>query len=131
MKRMTWTQAMKYVANLQLGGHTDWRLPSVTELRTLWDDNLGTPIIPSHQSVYWSATAYAGYPYGTWGFDFYNGRAYGVKNHYGFYVRCVRGDQLDTLGNLALCEIHLEEPKIAINGDGTILDKMTGLVWEA
>jgi len=32
---MTWNEAMKYVRSLKLGGHTDWRMPTRAELRTL------------------------------------------------------------------------------------------------
>lgn len=38
-------QVQQYMANLQLGGHTDWRLPTLPELRGLLDDARVAPAI--------------------------------------------------------------------------------------
>jgi hypothetical protein len=34
---LSWTQAANYCANLQLGGHSDWRLPTIDELAAIYD----------------------------------------------------------------------------------------------
>ena len=38
LKKMTWKTAQKYCKNLEEGGHNDWRLPNIDELRTLVKD---------------------------------------------------------------------------------------------
>jgi len=35
VSKMNWMMAVDYCQNLQEGGHSDWRLPSIDELRTL------------------------------------------------------------------------------------------------
>ena len=88
--------------SLNLGGHSDWRLPSKKELITIVDYSVPYPgptikaaFFPmTIASVYWSSTTYAGYPDGAWGVYFYGGAVYYYyKDVYYDYVRCVRGGQ--------------------------------------
>jgi len=37
---VNWSQAKTYCDNLTLGGHTDWRMPTLDELEGLYDRNL-------------------------------------------------------------------------------------------
>ena len=37
-KTMNWSDALEYCQNLNEGGHKDWRLPTISELRTLIKD---------------------------------------------------------------------------------------------
>ena len=39
---MTWKKAVNYCKNLNEGGHSDWRLPNIDELRTLIQNHSGT-----------------------------------------------------------------------------------------
>ena len=39
---MNWKSAVKYCENLNEGGHSDWRLPDIDELRTLVQNCQGT-----------------------------------------------------------------------------------------
>ena len=39
---MNWNDALNYCANLNEGGHSDWRLPNIDELRTLIQNHSGT-----------------------------------------------------------------------------------------
>ena len=34
---LTWTDARDYIQNLRTGGHTDWRMPTIQELTTIYD----------------------------------------------------------------------------------------------
>ncbi|MGP0566958.1 MULTISPECIES: DUF1566 domain-containing protein [unclassified Nitrospina] len=35
---VNWQDAFKYVQSLKTGGHTDWRMPTIQELATIYDD---------------------------------------------------------------------------------------------
>jgi len=145
-RMMTWNDAMGYADSLQLGGHGDWRLPSIKELysiishhgsiRTMTpyintnyfdfqypDTSVGWRIIDAQ---YWSSTLYVGTimwgNQGAFGVNFADGRikCYPLSNANGptmrSFVRCVRGPQYGV-------------NKFMDNGDGTVTDKATGLMW--
>ena len=40
-KDISWRRANKYAENLSLGGYSDWRLPTIEELDTLYDPEDG------------------------------------------------------------------------------------------
>jgi len=84
-------------------GSADWRLPTVTELRTILDmtalgcdsgspciDPIFGPTVPTVAGGYWSATTVAGYPAFAWGVFFSDGYVgYDSKDGL-YYVRAVR-----------------------------------------
>jgi hypothetical protein len=87
--------------SLNLGGHSDWRLPTKKELMSIVDygipypgPTIDTTYFPNAKSsYYWSSTTSAYGPNSAWGVYFYNGS---VGSHYknsSDYVRCVRGGQ--------------------------------------
>lgn len=154
----SWTEAQSYADNLVLGGESDWRLPTIKELVSLADFNgssraqidlpyidatvfdlhdplLVTTFVPAGASStkrdidgqFWSSTAYVGRTINndsaTFGYNFIDGRikAYPdglVSGPTGTaFVRCVRGST------------NYGQNNLIDNGDGTITDLATGLMW--
>jgi Protein of unknown function (DUF1566)/Putative binding domain, N-terminal/Viral BACON domain len=95
----TWEQALAYCEGLNLGGHTDWRLPSVKELQSLVDYSQYNPAINTTYfpnaaaSWYWSSTTYANYTGSAWVVTFYNGDVVNGGKPGSSYVRAVRSGQ--------------------------------------
>jgi hypothetical protein len=96
----TWELALTYCEGLSLGGHTDWRLPNVKELKSLADMTryFPTPTInpvftSTQSSLYWSSTTNVdiGNPNSAGAVSFVDGSVfYGLTKNSQIYVRCVR-----------------------------------------
>jgi len=102
----TWEQALTYCNDLELGGHADWRLPTVNELSTMIDNSCDSAT-PAHcdsnfqntafkwrstSDYYWSSTTSpdsTGYAYSA---GMYNGYVSNAVKANTNYVRCVRSD---------------------------------------
>lgn len=131
--KYAWQDAQDvYIARLNAenyAGCSDWRLPNKDELRSIIDYSRTNPAIdkwyfPHGQTAfYWSAITYEMQTYFAWGifFGLGSGIAYGKSNPY--FVRAVRGGYSDSFGNL-------EKPSFKDNGDGTITNLTTGLMWQ-
>jgi hypothetical protein len=94
----TWGYALSYCEGLSLGGFSDWRLPNVRELESLFDDTRDTPAIDTSffpdasEFFYWSSTTIASNPLKAWHVAF-GGSGIPEKNRV-HLVRCVRGGHL-------------------------------------
>jgi len=92
----TWSAAMAYCENLTLGGRSDWRLPSVNELKSLVDYSAYNPAINTSYfpatvaSSYWSSSTSVGNTTNAWYVGFYSGTDSDGKTS-SYYVRCVSG----------------------------------------
>lgn len=118
----TWDEAVSYCSSFG----TDWRLPSGRELLSIVDYSRYSPAInttyfPNTQpNWYWSSTESAQYPEAAaWWLNFDRGNLYIYypnKQWNKAYARCVKGQQFPL-------SFH-------DNGDGTVLDNNTGLMWQ-
>ena len=88
--------AVSYCEALDLGGYTDWRLPTQEELETIVDYSRSAPAIDissfnnTNANVYWSATTRKDNPIHTWIVYFEYGSVYDVAKNVSYNVRCTR-----------------------------------------
>ena len=119
-----WWDAREYCADLALGGHDDWRLPSRIELVSILDFGRRDPVadpnaFPATPSdFYWTSSPvpFLSFAYGV---RFELGFIYDHDPHSTGRVRCVRG------------AYRPPAQRFAVDADaGTVKDQGTGLVWE-
>jgi len=98
-----WKDALAYCEDLGLGDYTDWRLPTIKEIKSLVDDSRYNPAInitffsSTVSSVYWSSTTNADDTNNAWGVNFYDGYDDYYYKSDSYYVRAVRGGPLAVL----------------------------------
>lgn len=146
----TFAEAKAGAASCGVGGHADWRLPTIKELYSLIDFSGGMGFRPpkpyldtNHfdfvygdprrgerdiDAQYWSATEYVGTTMNgdatVFGVNFADGRIKGYprdrtpRGTNRQFVRYVRGNP------------HYGLNEFADNGDGTVTDRATGLMWQ-
>jgi len=146
IKTLYWTETQKVIDEMNkqnYGGYNDWRLPTIKELYSLWNGSNGWPYIDTKyftinynseralsHAIFWSSNKYTGVMGNTrentpgaelaFGVNFGTGhiKAYNISAGPKHFIRCVRG-------NLSY-GVNLFQN----NGDGTISDLATGLMWQ-
>ncbi|MCP4229880.1 MAG: DUF1566 domain-containing protein [bacterium] len=147
--RMSWYEAGDYADDLTLAGYDDWRVPTIKELTSIaafygsmqtytpyidtayFDFEYPEPPWRDIDGQYWSSNLYVGDVFNgqeaAFGLNFADahikgyptGRMVGGGSTFEMtcYVRCVRGDSYG-------------ENLFVDNGDGTVTDAATGLMWQ-
>lgn len=125
-----WDAAGQYCADLDLGGHNDWRLPRIDELKTIVDFSRRPPTIDpvfdvrTDSDFYWSSSTHANTLDDAWGVTFSNGLMYAYRKTGNYhYLRCVRGGPFWSFDPSA----HLQTPS---GKPGTVLDTYRGYMWQ-
>jgi len=90
--------AKRYCKNLNFTGHSDWFLPSISQLETLVDTTKYEPAIQDGfkniiSSNYWSSSPSVSLSISAWGVDFKYGYSYDGNKANEYYVRCARAGQ--------------------------------------
>lgn len=114
--------------NAAFGGYSDWRLPSVKELATLYHYDKRLPAVDTAwfpnaiwPGGYWSTNSAIDDPSHARTVGFQYGGLVGayLKSAYWYYVRAVRGGPYLDGGS-----------SFVDNNDGTVTDTETGLMWQ-
>jgi|GEM_PF-2694139 len=121
------TDTTDFIATLNAmhyGGHNDWRIPTINELTSLahlgrWPtvDLAFFPETMASYWAYWSSTPHANNTENAWVLGFNSGDIFNLYKSNQCYVRAVRGGQNGA-------------PEFENNGDGTVTDVRTGLMWK-
>ena len=97
---LSWQEALAAAETLELGGHSDWRLPTAEELITLIDFERYRPAsaFPGQWPVggtcswFWSSSSRVANTAYAWYVDFNDGHVDDRQKTVSYYVRCVRGE---------------------------------------
>ncbi|HOW43434.1 MAG TPA: DUF1566 domain-containing protein [Candidatus Omnitrophota bacterium] len=131
--RYSWKKAgdayIKKLNKAKYSGFSDWRMPNKDELRTILDYGRTNPAVdlnyfPNTQSdLYWTANPYNMQKPFIWGLFFGLGSGICYTPSSERFVRAVRGGANRKYG-------VADPSRFKDNGDGTITDGITGLMWQ-
>jgi hypothetical protein len=122
-ERYNWDDAVNFCENLTLADYSDWRLPSKKELMTILDygtysPSLNQTFFPDYGiSYYWTSNIHAYDPFNAWMVWVLYGTALYDSKGFNHEVRCIRG-------------VNYTTGDFSDNGDGTVTDNMTDLMWQ-
>jgi len=128
-----WMAGVAYCDSLELGGKKDWRLPYVHELFSILNHEANrqpldfNAFAKSDAEYWWAAEQRVDNPSFAWAVNAGGGAGAHPKSetvsaggNKAYDVRCVRGAELGKPGTA-----HYTD-----DGDGTVTDNQTGLVWQ-
>ena len=110
-----------------LCGLTNWRVPSLTELLTIVNNGRQNPAFdlarfPNGKSQsYWTSNPISGVGTNAWTVNFFAGIGNSKAKTSNFQVRLVSGDYAAS---------QFDAARFVDNGDGTVSDVVTGLMWK-
>ncbi len=90
-------EAIKHCSDLKYGGHGDWRLPNLNELKSLvnyakYNPAISTTLISiKTDDYYWTSSEYKNNSYRAWIVDFEDGNDFWRDELGKYYALCVRG----------------------------------------
>lgn len=119
----------KKLNNVKYGGYDDWRMPNKDELRSILDYALkdiaiNTTIFENCQiGDYWTKNLYKLQSYFGWVIFMGFGSSIAKSRETGRFVMAVRGGNDRRFG-------EPDTSRFQCNGDGTVNDETTGLMWQ-
>lgn len=129
----SWQDAQEiYVHKLnkkKYGGFSDWRMPNKDELRSILNYSAVNPAVDACYfpntavDFYWTRNTYEMQPYLGWVLFFGLGSATACGKTARQYVRAVRGGHNAGFG-------EPDTSRFVDNGDGTVTDSVTRLMWQ-
>jgi len=153
----TWINALNHVAALTTGGYSDWRLPNAREILSLANygidygatsciSDYGFTSIPVDGSNFWTNTTYTYFTGNSWYYKINHGQlGPDAGKTSSNYVLPVRSNAINIpvtdAGSISEYTLDVREdgslkkgislPSIRFrdNGDGTVTDNLTGLIW--
>jgi len=133
---MSWTEASSYCESLELGGYDDWRLPTVKELWSIRDFSMGFPWVDTDyfylvgdgsdngQHHSWTSTQYLVES------EYQNDQVVGdpafIVNDWSGHIKAMSGDRF-VRAVRGVTDYGINA--FVDNGDGTVTDNATGLMW--
>jgi len=111
VNRMPWQGAMDYAAGLDLGGHIDWRVPTIEESITLIDYSRANPAsaFPDMPPEwFWTSSPRAALASYALVVNFNIGYVHGYDKKTNDHARCVRGKRIDTSARINELEAENE-----------------------
>ena len=87
---MNWKDAKSHGESLRFAGFSDWRLPTIDELKSLIRENSFPLELSGAVDFYWSSSAVADLDGSAWYVYFNSGFVHDSPVYYSLHARCVR-----------------------------------------